>query len=256
MVPLGFSFLIGSAISLQSSDAESSKINIRKSQERGFANHGWLQSYHTFSFADYYDPNHMGFRTLRVINEDHIDPLKGFGTHPHHDMEILTIVLKGTLTHKDSLGNTSEIRAGEVQLMSAGTGITHSEFNASGDESVHLLQIWISPNQKKIEPKYQQKSLMKNIPFNQWKTIVSPNGKENSLIIHQEASVEAASLEKGAILEKNLSTKNYGWLQLIKGKIKLNDLSLSTGDAAAVFPMQTLIVEAEEPSDLIWFDLN
>jgi len=230
---------------------------LRKSLERGQANHGWLKSYHTFSFADYFDPQHMGFRALRVINEDFVAPATGFDTHPHRDMEIVTYVLKGELEHKDSMGNGSVIRAGEVQYMCAGTGVKHSEKNPSKSTEVHLLQIWILPDQKGHTPRYGQKKFSTEEKSGKFCLIVSPDGRDGSIGIHQDASIYASILENGQKVEKDLSRTRFGWIQVAQGEVKVNGVSLSQGDALGIAEESRLTLEgnSQSPAELIYFDL-
>jgi quercetin 2,3-dioxygenase len=230
-------------------------MNIRKANERGHANHGWLDTYHTFSFADYYDPQWMGFRSLRVINDDLVMPGMGFGTHPHRDMEIITYVLSGALEHKDSMGNGRVIRAGEVQYMAAGTGIQHSEFNPAKDEAVHLLQIWIQPDRMGVKPRYAERSL-KNAPTGQLHLVASKSGREGSISIHQDADLWLAKLETGQRLTHQLNADRNGWLHVAEGEVTLNGKSLSGGDAAAVNGETVLEIGAAKPAQVLLFDLN
>jgi len=222
-------------------------IVIRKSQDRGHAQHGWLDSYHSFSFADYYDPQWMGFRSLRVINEDRVAPAQGFGFHPHKDMEIITYVLSGQLKHKDSMGNEGVINPGEVQKMSAGTGVVHSEFNASSKEEVHLLQIWIMPDAKGLKPAYEQNLL--------------PMDQQNSLFafpvtIHQDAKVFRGRLSKGHELSYKLGQERGAWLQMISGLLKVNANSLEAGDAALIEKETSLGFLAQSNCEFLFFDLK
>ncbi|MBD2042794.1 pirin family protein [Microcoleus sp. FACHB-672] len=230
-------------------------ITLRKSEERGHANHGWLDSYHSFSFANYYDPNNMGFRALRVINEDWVQPAKGFGTHPHRDMEIITYVLEGALEHKDSLGTGSIIRPGEVQKMSAGTGVTHSEYNPSKTEQVHLLQIWIVPDQKNLPPSYEQKTYSTAEKRNQLRLIASPGGQDGSVTVHQDAKLYASVLDAGEKVVHELSPNRHIWVQVAQGEITVNGLSLSAGDAAAISEENRVVVMANTASEILLFDL-
>ena len=230
-------------------------IQIRKSKERGHANHGWLDSHHTFSFANYYDAKFMGFHDLLVINEDRVTPGAGFGTHGHQDMEIISYVLKGALEHKDSLGTGSVLKPGDVQRMSAGTGVRHSEFNHSKSEALHFLQIWISPEQKDIEPSYEEKHFTSDEKKNQLKLIVSPDGKNGSLRIHQDAQVFASVLEKGITLKHSLNKSRNGWVQVIRGTIRINGQSLDEGDGAAITEEETLELRAMKDSEFLVFDL-
>lgn len=230
-------------------------IILRKSAERGHANHGWLNSYHTFSFANYYDPNYMGFRHLRVINEDVVHPNMGFGTHPHRDMEIITYVISGALEHKDSMGNTSVIRPGEVQIMSAGTGITHSEYNPSSSELVHLLQIWILPDQKGVKPRYDQKEYTEAEKHNQLCLVVSKDGRDRSVTIHQDMNLYASLLDTGKAINYQLPSQKYAWIQLIKGDLLVNDQILTAGDGAAIADETELALIAKTNAEFLLFEL-
>jgi len=232
-------------------------ITVRRSQERGGADHGWLNTRHTFSFDTYYDPRHMHFRALRVINEDVVQPGQGFPTHPHRDMEIITYVLEGALQHKDSLGNGSIIRPGDGQRMSAGTGILHSEFNASKAEPVHLLQIWIMPESKGIEPGYEQKAFPEAEKCGRLKLIAARNGGQNGAVtVHQDVSLYVALLDKGQKVEHTLTPGRHAWLQVAKGSVELNGTRLEQGDGAAVSDEQNLtIVGAEDGAEILLFDL-
>ncbi len=230
-------------------------ITVRKSSDRGHANHGWLDTYHTFSFANYYDPDYMGFRSLRVINEDRVQPGAGFGTHPHHDMEIITYVLEGALEHKDSMGNGSVMRPGDVQRMSAGTGVTHSEYNHSAEESVHLLQIWIMPNRRGVEPGYEQKSYSREERTNTLRLIASPDGRDGSVAIHQDAELYGTVLEKGQSVSHNLASERYGWVQVARGKVSINGTELEQGDGAAISGEEHLEIVGNEMAEVLLFDL-
>ncbi len=227
---------------------------IRKSSDRGFVDHGWLKTYHTFSFGDYYDPNHMGFRTLRVINEDRIQPTKGFPSHSHQDMEILTIVLEGELAHKDSMDNGSVIRPGEIQVMSAGSGVTHSEYNHSSADDVHLFQIWIEPDAQGLEPGYQQKKF--SIPENQWLLIASKGGLHGSLRIHQDAEVSLAHLGNGQTLDRVLKEGRYGWLHVMTGSVNCDGVVLNRGDALSMEGKKHFHLTATSAAKILFFDLN
>jgi redox-sensitive bicupin YhaK (pirin superfamily) len=231
-------------------------IALRKSAERGHFDHGWLDTYHTFSFADYYDPSHVGFRSLRVMNEDRVQPDTGFGTHPHRDMEIVTVVLAGTLTHRDSLGNGGEIRAGELQRITAGTGIQHSEFNASTSEPVHLYQIWIRPERKGLEPGYEQRTFDEAARRGTLQLVASHDGRDGSLTIHQDAAIFVASLEAGQSLEYPLAPGRHAWLQVAQGEVSLNGQPLAEGDGAAVSDEPSIAVSAIVPSAILLFDLG
>lgn len=228
---------------------------IRKANQRGHAEHGWLDSYHTFSFANYYDPNWMGFRSLRVINDDLVMPGMGFGTHPHHDMEIITYVLSGALQHKDSMGNGRVIRPGEVQYMAAGTGVEHSEFNPSKDEAAHFLQIWIVPERRSVKPRYGEKSLV-NAPKGQFNLVVSKAGRDGSLAINQDADLYIARLEPGTGASHELKPSRHAWVHLAEGELKLNGDELSAGDAVAFSDEARVQIEATKPSQVLLFDLN
>ena len=228
---------------------------IRRANERGHAEHGWLDTYHTFSFADYYDPNWMGFRTLRVINDDLVMPAMGFGTHPHQDMEIITYVLSGALQHKDSMGNGRIIRPGEVQYMAAGTGIQHSEFNPSKDEAVHLLQIWILPERTGVKPRYAEKSLA-GVPKGQFNLVISRSGRENSLAINQDADLYVAKLETGNEAGHEMKAGRHAWVHVAEGEVKLNGDMLKAGDAVGFTDEARVRLVAARPSQVLLFDLN
>jgi len=230
-------------------------MKIRKANERGHANHGWLDTYHTFSFADYYDPQWMGFRSLRVINDDLVMPGMGFGTHPHQDMEIITYILSGALEHKDSMGNGRVIRPGEVQYMAAGTGVRHSEFNPSKDEAVHLLQIWIQPDRQGVTPRYAEKSL-KNAPSGALQLAASKAGRDGSIAIHQDADLWLARLDVGNRVTHKLAPARQAWVHVAEGEVSLNGKKLGAGDAAAVSEEQSLELSAAKPAQVLLFDLN
>jgi redox-sensitive bicupin YhaK (pirin superfamily) len=232
-------------------------LTIRKSGERGHANHGWLDTNYTFSFANYYDPKHMGFRALRVINDDRIAPGRGFGAHPHEDMEILTYVIQGRLAHKDSMGHQEEIGPNEVQYMSAGTGITHSEFNPSAKEPLHLLQIWIEPKSNGATPNYGQFSFAAEEKQNKLKLLASGEAQPGAARIHQDAKVYVTELTEGTELGYELGKTRHAWVHVIQGKVELNGQVLSTGDAAAVSGESSLALRglAREKSEVLIFDL-
>ncbi len=230
-------------------------VRVRKSHERGHANHGWLDTYHTFSFSTYQDPEHMQFRSLRVMNEDVVAPGQGFGTHPHQDMEIVTYVLEGALEHKDSMGNGEVLRPGEFQRMSAGTGITHSEFNPSDDEPVHLYQIWLFPERKGIEPSYEQKRFPEEERHNRLRLVASRDAAEGSLLIHQDARIFLTSIDAGRLVTHELDTGRHAWLQVLRGNVTLNGHDLNTSDGAAVSDETTLTVEATDNAEVMLFDL-
>jgi len=214
--------------------AEEARMQIRRSHERGHAEHGWLDSFHTFSFADYYDPAHMGYRALRVINEDRVAPRAGFPTHPHRDMEILTYVLEGELGHKDSMGNGSVIRPGEVQRMSAGTGVYHSEMNASRDQPVHLLQIWIQPDRTGYPPGYEQKAFPEDDRTGRLRLVASRDGRDGSVTIHQDAQLWTGRLRAGDRARHTLAPGRHAWIHVARGDVDVNGTRLAAGDAAAI----------------------
>ncbi|MGD8921710.1 MAG: pirin family protein [Candidatus Zixiibacteriota bacterium] len=230
-------------------------ITIRRANERGNADHGWLNTFHTFSFNTYHDPKHMHFRVLRVINEDFVQPGQGFGTHPHRDMEIITYVLEGALEHKDSMGNGSVIRPGDVQRMSAGSGVLHSEFNPSDEERVHLLQIWLFPKEKGIEPGYEQKTFSEQDRTGKLRLIASPDGKDGSLTINQDASVYASILNDGDQVSLDLAEGRYAWVQVARGSVALGDDTLDAGDGAAVSDERRITLTGRDHAELILFDL-
>ena len=230
-------------------------IRIRKAEDRGHFDHGWLDTYHTFSFADYYDPDFMGFRALRVINEDRVNPGRGFGTHSHRDMEIVTYVLEGALEHRDSMGTGSVIRPGEVQRMSAGTGVLHSEMNPSRSEPVHLLQIWILPERRGIQPEYEQKTFPAEERKDTLRLVASHDGTDGSLKIHQDAKVFAATLTDGQLIAYDLPPGRYAWLQVARGTVDVNGQTLRAGDGAAIEDERTLTLRGRD-AELLLFDLN
>jgi redox-sensitive bicupin YhaK (pirin superfamily) len=231
-------------------------IQIRPAKERGHANHGWLDTYHTFSFSDYFDPKHMGFRSLRVINEDRVKGGYGFPTHPHQDMEIITYVLEGSLEHKDSMGTGSTIRPGEIQKMSAGTGIRHSEFNPSKTEAVHLLQIWILPEKKGLRPMYEQKAIPAEEKKGKLRLLGSPEGGDGKVTIYQDAKLYATELAPGDSVQHELESGRYAWVQVARGKISLNGKTLQAGDGAAVTNEQKLeLAGVGDKSEVLLFDL-
>jgi redox-sensitive bicupin YhaK (pirin superfamily) len=230
-------------------------IQLRKAGDRGHYNHGWLDTYHSFSFADYYDPGHMAFRSLRVINEDRVAPGQGFGMHPHRDMEIITCVLEGALEHKDSLGNGSTIRPGELQRMSAGTGIRHSEFNPSSTEWVHLYQIWLMPARAGEKPSYEQRPFPAQEQPGQLRLVASPDGANGSLTIHQDARVYLSSLAAGNDVNHTLAKGRSAWLQVLRGTIDSFDQKLSAGDGLAVSGENSIAIQAAAAADVMLFDL-
>ncbi|MEI8310785.1 MAG: pirin family protein [Verrucomicrobiota bacterium] len=228
---------------------------IRKASERGHASHGWLDTWHSFSFADYHDPRWMGFRSLRVINDDLVMPGMGFGTHPHRDMEIITYILSGSLEHKDSMGNGRVIRTGEVQYMSAGSGVQHSEFNPSKDEAVHLLQIWIQPDAKGLAPCYAEKSFS-NAPAGVFHLVTSKTGRDGSLAIRQDSDLWLAKLGAGDSVTHRLAAGRHAWIHVAEGEVTLNGKTLNAGDAGIVDEAVSLDVAASKPSQVLLFDLN
>ncbi len=230
-------------------------IQVRKAADRGHANHGWLDTYHTFSFGDYHDREQMGFRSLRVMNEDRVEPGKGFGTHPHRDMEIVTYVLEGALEHKDSMGNGEVLRPGEFQRMSAGTGITHSEFNPSEVEPVHLYQIWLFPERKGIEPSYEQKRFPDEELHNRLRLVASRDTADGSLLIQQDARIFLSQIDDGVQISHNLPEGRHAWLQVLRGSVSLNGDDLQTSDGAAVSEESLLTILATSDAEVMLFDL-
>ncbi len=234
-------------------------ITIRSSGDRGHADRGWLNSWHTFSFADYFDPAHMGFRSLRVINDDRVAPGKGFGAHAHRDMEIVSYVLEGSLAHKDSMGERHVIGPNTIQAMSAGTGIVHSEFNPSETEPVHFLQIWIEPAMEDVKPSYQEISFAPAEKRSRFRLLAGPhaNGAEASAIIHQDALVYVADLPAGGTLRRPLAPGRYGWVQVARGRLLLNGQKLSEGDGAALSDERELSLAGDSPdgAEFLLFDL-
>ncbi|MEM9155722.1 MAG: pirin family protein [Cyanobacteria bacterium P01_F01_bin.33] len=230
-------------------------IVIRKSEERGRANHGWLDSYHTFSFANYYDPAFMGFRSLRVINQDRVEGGKGFGTHHHRDMEIITYVLAGELEHKDSIGNGSIMRPGDVQRMTAGTGVAHSEYNHSRTEPVRFLQIWIQPDRLGLDPGYEQIRFEDDDKRNRLRTIASRDGREGSVSVHQDVTLYASVLDAGKQVEHVLASDRHAWIQVVRGQLDLNGITLKAGDGAAIAEQEKLALSAIDEAEFLLFDL-
>jgi redox-sensitive bicupin YhaK (pirin superfamily) len=230
-------------------------IKVRKAGERGHADHGWLDSYHTFSFAGYRDPEQMGFRALRVINEDRIAAGQGFGTHGHRDMEIVSYVLEGALEHKDSMGNGEVLKPGEFQRISAGTGITHSEFNGSPTETTHFYQIWLLPERKGIAPSYQQKSFDPSGRRNQLQLVASRDAADGSLRINQDARIYLVDLDVGQGVEHPLASDRHAWIQVLRGSVSVNGQSLTTSDGAAISDESQLRIEALESAEIMLFDL-
>jgi quercetin 2,3-dioxygenase len=230
------------------------KMKIRRAHERGHAEHGWLDSYHTFSFADYYDPQWTGYRSLRVINDDVVMPSAGFGKHPHRDMEIVTYVLSGSLEHKDSMGNGRVIRAGDVQYMAAGSGVHHSEFNPSAEEAVHLLQIWIQPDERGVTPRYAEKSFASTAPGT-LNLVTSKTGRDGSIPLHQDADLWLAKLVPDDEVTHPLEQGRHAWVHVAEGEITLNGEPLRSGDAAAFDDGGSLSIKASKPSQVLIFDL-
>jgi redox-sensitive bicupin YhaK (pirin superfamily) len=231
-------------------------ITIRKDEDRGHFDFGWLNTYHSFSFGDYYDPKHTHFRTLRVINEDFVQPGRGFPTHGHRDMEIVTYILQGALEHRDSMGTGSIIRRGDAQRMSAGTGVTHSEANPSPDEPVHLLQIWIFPSEQDMQPEYEEKKFSDEEKRNRLRLIVSPDGSEGSVKIHQDARIYASMLDDRQEVEHSLENGRSAWLQVAAGSVSLNGVHLKQGDGAGVSQESNLRIAALGSAEVLLFDLK
>jgi redox-sensitive bicupin YhaK (pirin superfamily) len=230
-------------------------ISLRRNEERGGGNFGWLNTRHTFSFGSYHDPRFMGFRSLRVINEDVVAPAGGFPVHPHRDMEIITYILEGKLEHKDSLGTGSIILPGDGQRMTAGYGIRHSEFNPSKSDSVHLLQIWISPTEKGLEPSYEQKRFSESEKRGKLRLIASHDGAQGSVTINQDAQLYVSLLSPGQKVSHQFGPKRYGWLQVAKGAVELNGLKLKQGDGAAIGDEKIVNIKGAADSEVLLFDL-
>jgi quercetin 2,3-dioxygenase len=232
------------------------KLNIRKSTDRGQADHGWLKSQHTFSFADYYDPAHMGFRTLRVINDDLVAPGMGFGTHPHRDMEIFSYVLEGELAHRDSMGNGRVLKPGQIQLMSAGAGVTHSEFNPSKTKPAHFLQIWIQPQQRGLQPSYTEWHPKAEHDAGGKILVISQDGRDGSAVIHQDADVWLLNLLAGQVVTHALRPERGAWIHIADGAFSINDTALETGDAASQEVPGELVIKAIKDTQALLFDLK
>ena len=231
-------------------------LTIRKATNRGASKFSWLDSQHSFSFGQYYDPEHMGFSDLRVINEDRVAPAAGFGTHGHRDMEIISYVIDGELVHKDSMGTGSVIRPGDVQRMSAGTGVMHSEMNASGDRPVHFLQIWILPEEKGLAPGYEQKHFTPETRQDQWRLVGSQDGRDGSVTIHQDVTLHAATLSEGKQLTYDLPPNRQAWLQVVKGRAHVEGETLTAGDAVAANDVASLsVVSQANETEMLLFDL-
>ena len=234
---------------------EAEMITVRNSADRGSVNLGWLDSKHTFSFGDYHDPDHMGFGRLRVINDDHVEPGQGFGTHPHRDMEIISYIIDGALEHKDSMGNGSVMRTNDVQRMTAGTGSTHSEFNHSDDERVHFLQIWIEPEKNSLEPGYEQKSFSHDEKLDLLRLVVSHDGRQGSLRMNQDADLYASVLSAGTELAHTFEAGRRGWIQVVRGDLRVNGETLGTGDGAAIEDVKILSFQSDGGAEFLLFDL-
>jgi redox-sensitive bicupin YhaK (pirin superfamily) len=230
-------------------------IRVRKAAERGHFDHGWLDTYHTFSFGDYYDPQHTGFRSLRVINDDRVQPGQGFGMHGHRDMEIVTYVLKGALEHRDSLGNGSVLRPGELQHMTAGTGVRHSEFNPSDHEEVHLYQIWLLPERKGLKPSYGQKAFAEEERRGTFRLVASPTGEHGSLMVRQDARLCLSTLKAAETVAHALRPGRHAWLQVLRGQVALNGQPLSAGDGAAASEEENLEIRGQVDAEIMLFDL-
>ena len=231
-------------------------ITIRAAGERGHFDHGWLNTYHTFSFDRYYDPRHMGFRDLRVINEDRVAPGHGFPMHGHRDMEIVTYVIEGALAHRDSMGTGSTIRPNDVQRMSAGTGVRHSEANPSPTDEVHLLQIWILPEREGLAPSYEQKSIPAEEKHNRLRLVAAPETNDGAVRIQQDVKVYASLLEAGHSVQHEFGTGRYGWIQVVRGMVSVNGEQLNAGDGAAIADERQVEIKAESDAELLLFDLR
>ena len=231
-------------------------IDVRKSNTRGSANHGWLNSKHTFSFGQYYDPQQQGFSDLLVINDDQVEAGKGFATHNHNDMEIFSYVLQGTLSHKDSMGTSSEIKPNDVQMMSAGTGIQHSEFNASADELVHFLQIWIVPNQQNVKPRYQQVHFDEASKRGRLRLIVSPDGQDGSLSVYQDAKVYAGLFDGDESADYHFAYNRYGYIQVVRGALEINGYLFEAGDGARIKMQDVISFSKGKLAEVLLFDLR
>ena len=230
-------------------------ITLRPAAERGHAEHGWLDSYHSFSFADYYDPRHMGFRALRVINEDRVQPGRGFPSHPHRDMEILSYVLDGALEHKDSLGTGSVIKPGDVQRMTAGTGVVHSEYNASRDDAVHFLQIWLLPERRNLTPGYEQKSFSDDEKRGRLRLVASRDGRDGSVTVHQDIALYVTRLAPGEQVIHEVSPQRHVYVQVTRGAVALGDHTLNAGDGAAISEVGRVVLEGKTEAEALLFDL-
>jgi quercetin 2,3-dioxygenase len=230
-------------------------MRIRRSADRGYFDHGWLKTHHTFSFSSYYDPKHVNFRSLRVMNEDFVAPGQGFGEHGHKDMEIVTYVLEGALQHKDSLGNGEVLRPGEFQRMTAGKGIRHSEFNPSTNEAVHLYQIWLLPERPGLTPSYEQKAFDASERQDKFRVVASPDARDGSLRIHQDATIHLATLSSGTKLAHEFASGRHGWLQVLRGEVKAGGEDLVAGDGLALSEEPRIDITATGPAEVMLFDL-
>ncbi len=230
-------------------------FEVFRSDTRGAADHGWLEAKHTFSFADYHDPERMGFGPLRVLNEDRIEPGKGFGTHPHRDMEIITYIIDGALEHKDSMDNGSVIKAGDVQRMTAGSGVFHSEFNPSAEDTVHLLQIWILPRESSLQPEYEQQYFSRDDKLNKLRLVASGDGRDSSMTIHQAVDLYASVLDAGTGLQHSFADGHSGFLQIVSGSVAANGEQLEAGDGVAIHELDSLTLLATSDAEMILFDM-
>ena len=231
------------------------RVSVRKGSDRGFADHGWLRSWHTFSFASYSNSNHIRFRSLRVMNEDIVAPSAGFGTHPHNDMEIVTLVLSGALKHQDSMGNGQILVPGELQRMTAGTGLTHSEFNPSSDTPLHLYQIWLYPERKGLTPSWEQRAFDPKLRMNRWQIVASRDQREGSLLIHQDANLFLTNLLPQSKIAADIAMGRAAWLQVLKGTAKILGESLVAGDGISVEDAPSIEIHTDDGAELLWFDL-
>lgn len=231
-------------------------ITVRPGNQRGHFDHGWLNTYHTFSFSSYRDPRHMGFRSLRVMNEDFVAPGQGFGTHPHDNMEIVTYVLEGALEHRDSMGNGEVLRPGEFQRISAGTGITHSEFNPSANEPVHLYQIWLFPDRRGITPSYEQKRFEEEERRNRLRLVASPDASDGSLLIHQDARILLGSLDANREVTHTLGNNRHAWVQVLRGTAEVNGHKLTAGDGASLSDEANVTLKAQTDAEVMLFDMS
>lgn len=247
--------LLGAAFTMAPLRKDKGMLTIRRSNDRGLAEHGWLKSRHTFSFADYYDPQHLGFGPLRVINEDRIAGGTGFDTHPHNNMEIISYVVSGGLRHRDSMGNVTVIKPGDVQRMSAGSGVSHSEYNDEKDKETHFFQIWITPNERGVQPGYGQKSFLSELASQKLTHVISKDGKSGSISIHQDADMYIAKLKKSEDLDFDLPVTRRLWIQIVKGEVSINGEKLQVGDAASTQDIDKVSIKASEESEMIIFEL-